>query len=237
MKLLRSSIEAANTLLARIKAGRRLQPPLDLAHVRLNLGCGLAVAPGWINIDGSINALIANFPAFTHSLFYRLTGARAYYSKEEYCRLLGGNIFVHHDLSANIPYPDQSADVIFSSHFLEHLYHDQALSLIRECYRCLKPSGLLRLSIPDLEYAVGLYHQGRKEAMLKNYFFVEDDDNHFSRHKYMYDFPMLANILKKTGFSDITRCEYRQGKMPDIDILDNRPDESLFVEAKKNRYD
>jgi SAM-dependent methyltransferase len=231
MKLLRSTIEQSNRALARLKAGRRLPVPKGLADIKLNLGCGLAVAPGWINIDGSINALIANFPMFLHPVFYRLTGARAYYTKEEYCRLLGGNYFVHHELSSGIPFPDECADAIFTSHFLEHLYRDQALNLIAECFRCLKPSGILRISIPDFEYAVSLYDKGEKDAMLRNYFFVEEDDNHFSRHKYMYDFEMLEKILVAAGFSEIARCRYRQGSLPDADKLDNRPDESLFVEA------
>ena len=49
----------------------------------------------------------------------------------------------------------------------------------------------------------------------------------------MYDFEMLSEILKDIGFNDIKRCDYQQGETPDIDILDNRKDESLFVEARK----
>ena len=67
--------------------------------------------------------------------------------------------------------------------------------------------------------------------MLQNYFFVEDDDNYYSRHKYMYDFDMLSARLRDIGFREVTKCQYQQGRIPDIDILDNRPDESLFVEA------
>lgn len=231
--MLRPAIEFSNRLLARLKANRRLPVPAGLEPVMLNLGCGLAIAPGWINIDGSINALVASLPRFLHPMFYRLTGARAFYSKEEYCRLLGENLFVHHELASGIPYPDDSVDFIFTSHFVEHLFHDQAVHLLSECYRTLKSGGIIRISIPDLAYAVALYQQGRKEEMLKQYFFVEDDDNVFSRHKYMYDYEMLGAMLADAGFRDITRREYRQGSVPDIGLLDNRPDESLFVEAVK----
>ena len=233
MKILRSTIEVSNHLLARLRAKRKVPVPAILQRVSLNLGCGLAIAPGWINIDGSLNALISTLPKFLHPLFYHLTGARAYYSKEEYCRLLGENIFVHHELSAGIPFHDGTADYIFSSHFFEHLFHEQAIHLVNDSYRVLKDGGIMRISIPDLEYAVGLYQAGRKEEMLKQYFFVDDDENYFSRHKYMYDFEMLSKILSDAGFREIARCNYRQGRVPDIQILDNRPDESLFVEAIK----
>ena len=233
MKILRSTIEASNNLLARLKSRQKLPVPAGFPKISLNLGCGLAIAPGWINIDGSINSLIASLPRFLHPVFYRLTGARAYYSRETYCHLLGENYFVHHELSAGIPFPDDTADYIFSSHFFEHLFHEQAIHLVYDSYRVLKEGGIIRISIPDLEYAVGLYQAGRKEEMLKQYFFVDDDENYFSRHKYMYDFEMLSKILSDAGFREIARCNYRQGRVPDIQILDNRPDESLFVEAIK----
>lgn len=231
--LLRSTIELTNRAVGRLKAKRRVAVPANFNSVRLNLGCGLAVAQGWINIDGSLNALVASMPPAVHRLMYRLTGARQYYTETEYCRLLGEHMFLHHDLAAGIPLGDKVADYIYSSHFLEHLYQRDAIHLLRECHRVLKENGTLRVSIPDLEYAIGLYASGNKEEMLKNYFFVEDGDSHYSRHKYMYDFAMLSVLLKEIGFREIARCNFKEGKVPDIGVLDNRPGESLFVEAIK----
>lgn len=219
--------------MGRLKAGRRVSVPAGFDSVRLNLGCGLAVTLGWVNIDGSLNAFVATMPTAMHRLMYRLTGARQYYSEAEYCRLLGEHTFLHHDLAAGIPLKDDVADYIYSSHFLEHLYHKDAIHLLGECYRVLKEGATMRVSIPDLEYAIGLYASGRKDEMLKNYFFVEDGDSHYSRHKYMYDFAMLSALLKEIGFRKITRCNFKEGSVPDIGALDNRPDESLFVEARK----
>jgi hypothetical protein len=87
--------------------------------------------------------------------------------------------------------------------------------------------------VPDLAYALSLYSAGEKQKMLLDNFFVEDDDSFYARHKYMYDFAMLEDALKNAGFQNIRRCEFRQGHTPDLDKLDNRPDESLFVEATR----
>ena len=233
MSLLRSTIELTNRVMAKVRSNQRVRVPEDFKSVRLNLGCGLAVAKGWINIDGSLNALVASMPAFVHRLMYRVTGARAYYSENEFCQLLGEHVFIHHNLAAGIPLEDEVADYIFSSHFFEHLYQNEASHLLTDCHRVLKEGGLLRISIPDLEYAIGLYKNGEKENMLKSYFFVEDGDNDFSRHKYMYDFDMLSAILSEIGFREITRRKFQEGKLPDINLLDNRPEDSLFVEASK----
>jgi len=47
----------------------------------------------------------------------------------------------------------------------------------------------------------------------------------------MYDFELIKEALEQAGFSNVTRCEYQQGKTPDIKVLDVYPDVSLFVEA------
>jgi len=78
--------------------------------VKMNLGCGLAVAKDWLNIDGSLNALIASWPTAIHKLICHVTGAKSYYSCDKYCTLLRNNIFIHHDLSYGIPYKDETAD-------------------------------------------------------------------------------------------------------------------------------
>lgn len=235
MKLLRRTIDIVNGAITNIGRSRRYSIPKKFEDVRLNLGCGMAVIENWINIDGSPNAFISKFPAIVHKLMYRATGARAYYGEEEYCRLLGDNYFLHHDLSYGIPLEDSQANYIFSSHFIEHLEHADAVHLLQECRRVLEPGGLMRVSIPDLEYAIGLYNSDKKEKMLRDYFFVDDTGNEFSRHKYMYDYAMFSDLLESVGFVDINRCVYQEGELPDRQRLDNRPTDSLFVEARKQR--
>lgn len=235
MSLIRSLIDFSTAAIGRMRRGRRITPSKDNRDgaVKVNLGCGLAVAQGWINIDASLNALVASWPRTAHKFLYRCSGANRYYSLEQYCGLLENHVFMHHELSHSIPLIDGSVDFVYSSHFLEHLFKQDGLHLLDESYRVLKSGGVIRVCVPDLAYAVELYRQGNKEKMLENYFFVEDKDSFLARHKYMYDFELLKSKLESVGFSRIVRCEYRQGKTPDVDKLDNRPEETLFVEAVK----
>lgn len=232
MKVLRHVIELTNLTLGKLKRKQCCKVSTE-QPVKVNLGCGLAVAKGWINIDGSLNALIANLPKLSHRLAYKLSGANRYYTQADYCNLLESNRFVHHDLAAGIPLKDSVADYTYTSHFVEHLFRHDAKHMLNEMYRVLKPGGVTRISVPDLEFAVGLYALGKKERMLTQYFFVEDEDSNYSRHKYMYDFPMMEALLRYAGFRDIRRCQFAQGQVPDISTLDNRPEDSLFVEATK----
>lgn len=234
MRIMRQMVDGLTNLVGVVNRRRKLDVPQKHAsEVKVNLGCGLAIAPGWINIDGSLNALIANMPKMFHTLAYRLSGARRYYSEMEYCEILGINTFVHHDLAYSIPLHDGSTDFVYSSHFLEHLAHKDAQNLLSESFRILKPGGVVRISVPDLEYALSLYTLGRKEEMLTQYFFVNDDDSHFARHKYMYDFQLLKAALEKAGFQDVRRCAFQEGRTPDLIVLDNRVEDSLFVEATR----
>ncbi|MFZ4795651.1 MAG: class I SAM-dependent methyltransferase [Blastocatellia bacterium] len=55
------------------------------------------------------------------------------------------------DLRSGIPFPDCYFDAVYHSHLLEHLPRHEAYGLIDECYRVLKPRGIIRVVVPDLE--------------------------------------------------------------------------------------
>ena len=71
-----------------------------------------------------------------------------------------------HDLSRGIPLPDASCDAVYHSHVLEHIRRDEVPAFLAECRRILKPGGVLRVVVPDLEQICRLYLQ-RLEAALK----------------------------------------------------------------------
>jgi predicted SAM-dependent methyltransferase len=235
MSALRTLIDAVTEGLCRIKRFRRVAAPPDPRDglVKINLGCGLAVCAGWINVDASLNALVASWPGTTHRALYRLSGASQYYSCDDYCALLENHHFVHHDAALGLPFADGVADFVYSSHFLEHLFKEEARHVLWESLRVLKPGGILRVCVPDLAHAVALYGEGKKREMLENYFFVEDRSSYLARHKYMYDFGLLRTGLEAAGYENVQRQAYREGRTPDIRRLDNRPGETLFVEAEK----
>jgi len=63
------------------------------------------------------------------------------------------------DLSRGIPFAEQSFDVVYHSHLLEHFPKSEAPELISECYRTLKPGGVVRVVVPDLENIARQYLQ------------------------------------------------------------------------------
>jgi len=61
------------------------------------------------------------------------------------------------DVSQGLPFGSEQVDVCYASHLLEHLTRGQARALLVECFRVLRPGGIVRLAVPDLEAIVREY--------------------------------------------------------------------------------
>lgn len=61
------------------------------------------------------------------------------------------------DVTQPLPFADEAFDAVYHSHLLEHLPRDRALPFLQECRRVLKPGGVMRLAIPNLEAIARLY--------------------------------------------------------------------------------
>lgn len=61
------------------------------------------------------------------------------------------------NLLDRLPLMDESASLVYSSHFLEHVPYGLVPGLLRECLRVLHPGGVVRLVLPDLENMVREY--------------------------------------------------------------------------------
>jgi len=62
-----------------------------------------------------------------------------------------------HNLRLGIPYPDRTFDAVYHSHLLEHFAKNEAIGLMQECFRVLKPGGIIRVVVPDLEQIARMY--------------------------------------------------------------------------------
>jgi len=61
------------------------------------------------------------------------------------------------DLLKGINFPDDTFNVVYHSQFIEHIPRDRANFITKECYRVLKPGGIIRVVTPDLENIVRNY--------------------------------------------------------------------------------
>ena len=56
-----------------------------------------------------------------------------------------------------MPFEDDTFDLVYSSHVLEHFKKAETQSIVSEWVRILKPGGIIRLSVPSLESLIKIY--------------------------------------------------------------------------------
>jgi len=140
--------------------------------VRLNIGCGDAPTPGWINYDNSPAVWLARWPLFTALLRWVGLIDAGNVAFIDNCRRLG---IRYANASHRIPHDAGTVDVVYSSHMIEHLDRREAASFLAECMRVLKPGGVLRLVAPDVRWSVLEYmEKGRADEFIAQLQFDTD---------------------------------------------------------------
>jgi predicted SAM-dependent methyltransferase len=144
------------------------------------------------------------------------------------------------DLRRALPFPDASVAVAYTSHTLEHLFPDDALKLLREIRRVLRPDGIARIAVPDVGHffriAEGKAHSGWPRnfedpvGQAVNYLFCD------GQHKYAYNYAILADFANQAGFSEVTHVSGEHGLEPkrygDL-MLGGEAEGSLVVELRR----
>ncbi|HEY1329294.1 MAG TPA: methyltransferase domain-containing protein [Casimicrobiaceae bacterium] len=144
------------------------------------------------------------------------------------------------DLPRGLPLASGSADYIAAIHVVQDLAWPSIAPALEELYRVLKPGGVLRLAVPDLDRAIDAYRAGDAR-----YFYVPERDAQsvgaklttqiiwYGSVRTPCTFDFLEEWLHKAGFDEIVRQRFGTSRVPGLADLDNRERESLFVEAIK----
>src|SRR5687768_11717320 len=110
----------------------RIKPLAD-GRAMLNVACGTRMHWDWNNLDFSPYALLARKPWLA-----ALMKRAGLLSAERQERLTGIDpTIIRWDLRRGIPFAADSFDVVYHSHFLEHIDPQYAPGLLKECHRVL----------------------------------------------------------------------------------------------------
>lgn len=149
--------------------------------VRLNVGCGIRLREGYINID------------------------------VQEAKSLSGEIVVPDLLSdaKSIPLPDHCAHELVAIHIFEHFYRWEVEGVLAEWRRLLKPRGLLALELPDIvKCARNLLKgiEGNKHPEQLSMWGLYGDPrhcDHYMTHKWGWTPKTLKALLEANGFEGV----------------------------------
>ena len=100
-------------------------------------------------------------------------------------------------------FKENSIAEFYLCHVLEHFSFNETHNFLSKLYKLLKPGGLLRISVPDIEKLYILYNKQKKLSIVKNAIMGgQNYPNDF--HKSIYDHQELKNILEKNSFKNVS---------------------------------
>ena len=213
-------------------------------EIKINFGCGTTPLKGWVNLDNSFSLFLSKFPIIVlllknlKLLSFSQIQLIYFYRKS---KIKSANA------DKKFTFINNTVDIIYTSHMLEHLSRIKAFEFIKECHRVLKKDGVLRIVVPDFKKQIDQYliNQDADEFLEKSLIIapplITFKDKlrvlflGYRHHQYMYDSRSIIKLIESAGFKKV--CELPPGKTllhdPRGIDLSERKDESIYVEAIK----
>lgn len=209
----------------------------------LHIGCGLNTPIDWENIDASPSLRISQVPIIGRFILSRNHGPN------------WSNRVGYGDIVKGLKGKDNSCELIFAAHVLEHLSYADFHVAVKNIYQYLQPGGTFRFIVPDLRYYIDTYIQqfndqsrspqaaqhfleesligcqkSRKNLYLR---IIEALSN--SRHQWMWDEPSLIQVLSQQGFQSVRQCQYGDWSDSRFDLVEKLENYSnaIGIEAIK----
>ena len=119
------------------------------------------------------------------------------------------------DINYSLPFPNNSIDLIFSSHLIEHIYQRKADLFFQESLRILKEDGQLIIATPTINKIFDILYKSNKKQT--NEIFEEHKNSFLGRkptparlinalthinygHKFLFDYETLNDLAVSNGF-------------------------------------
>jgi Methyltransferase domain len=201
-------------------------------------GCGLSAPVEWLNFDVSPTLRIQQLPLVGSLLKSRLN-------------VVFPDNVQYGDIIKGLPVTEVSCQGVYCSHTLEHLSLSDFRTALLNTFKILKPGGIFRCVVPDLEWSARQYLLGLDSGQHNaSHVFMEETllgaphracglrglaatlwGN--SQHLWMWDEKSLGAELVQTGFVGVRRCQFNDSTDAMFRLVEapNRFDQALAIEC------
>lgn len=109
-------------------------------------------------------------------------------------------------------FKDNSVDLVYASHVIEHFPRNQVRTALKEWLRILKPGGVLRFGVPDFDQLIRMYQKsGNDVDSIVNQLMGQDGE--WDDHHTIWNRSFAEKVLKEVG--------YAQVRVWDVDTADH----------------
>lgn len=216
-----------------------------MTKIKLNLGSGPSGINGWLNYDSGVLPWLSKRPQLRHLICALGLLPKNYDVAWPETQLV--------DIRRSFSLDDNSVDFIYCSQVIEHFERYEALNILQEALRVLRPGGTIRVSVPDISKMLANYkaqsaqdpETAARDVNVLWWGFEKDipPSNIFAKisrlfirdHQWHYDVVSMKKLLSEAGFQNTKTLSFRKGETPDLNRveIEIHKKHSLYLEGKK----
>ena len=102
-----------------------------------------------------------------------------------------------------LPFPDNTFDIVYASHVIEHIKRNDVEMVLKEWVRVTKPGGLVRIATPDFEKAIEVYYKSDKRIDNILGLVVGGQTYDYECHYLIFDQKSLTSLMNKCGLTAV----------------------------------
>ena len=120
------------------------------------------------------------------------------------------------DISRLPGFADETADLIYMCHVLEHMRAPDMEAVLRKMKRILKVGGTLRISVPDFDRLLAVYRAAGEDLDTIHTQLMGGQDSRYNVHYCAFNHRSLSKLLRNVGFTDVKPWDPRNCRHHDF---------------------